>query len=529
MRYFQYLRKSTDDKDHQVLSLESQERENARRYSDNPDIEIVETITEKRSAKVPGRPLFNAMLDRIERGEAEGIIAWLPDRLARNSIDGGRLIYLLDTGKLKDLKFASYSFQNTPHGKYMLQIDFANAKLHVDSLSVNVRIGNRTKIENGWWPRMAPTGYLNVDRKGPTPIVPDPERFPLVKRLFEYALSGAYTVPQLLDIASNEWGLRTFKRRKIGGKPFTLSGLYNLLGNPFYAGILRLDGKDYPGKHPAMLTIADFQRLQKMLGRGDAPRAHRHEWDYTGLMKCVCGRSITAEHKTNRFGSRYAYYHCTRRQGAGRCSEPYIELRDLESEFRDFIASVTLSPKRHEWAIREALRSAESVQETLNAQRTALEKTSRETAAALKNLRHLRTHDQITEAEFLEDRDELLRDQSRVDQELERLSPANVIEPERAFVLLNVRALQWFDQGDGATRRLLLEATGSNPTLTGGKLSIDAAFPFVRYGRKREIQQMCTRVHDVRTHATEESVCRLVSIARLLTAKFGHDPFTEAA
>jgi len=128
MRYFQYIRKSTDDGDHQALSLEKQERENLRRFGDDPEVVIVETIEEKRSAKVPGRPLFNQMLNRIERGEADAILAWQPNRLARNSIDGGRVIYLLDTGKLKDLKFANYTFENNPQGKFMLSIAFANAK-----------------------------------------------------------------------------------------------------------------------------------------------------------------------------------------------------------------------------------------------------------------------------------------------------------------------------------------------------------------------------------------------------------------
>ena len=46
----------------------------------------------KFSAKAPGRPIFDEMLRRIERREAEGIIAWHPDRLARNSVDGGRIM-----------------------------------------------------------------------------------------------------------------------------------------------------------------------------------------------------------------------------------------------------------------------------------------------------------------------------------------------------------------------------------------------------------------------------------------------------
>jgi len=60
------------------------------------------------TAKVPGRPVFNRMIEQIEQGEATGILAWHPDRLARNSVDGGRIIYLLDTGKLSSLKFPTF-------------------------------------------------------------------------------------------------------------------------------------------------------------------------------------------------------------------------------------------------------------------------------------------------------------------------------------------------------------------------------------------------------------------------------------
>jgi len=66
---------------------------------------IIDELVEKQSAKIPGRPIFNDMLDRIEAGEAAGILSWHPDRLARNCVDGGCLIYLLDTGKLTALKF----------------------------------------------------------------------------------------------------------------------------------------------------------------------------------------------------------------------------------------------------------------------------------------------------------------------------------------------------------------------------------------------------------------------------------------
>ena len=133
-KYFIYARKSTDDKDHQIRSLPDQLAE-LRELARKEQIDVVDVFIEKQTAKIPGRPIFTNMLDRVEAGEASGILAWHPDRLARNSVDGGRVIYLVDTGKITDLKFPTFWFDATPQGKFMLSISFGQSKYYVDNLS----------------------------------------------------------------------------------------------------------------------------------------------------------------------------------------------------------------------------------------------------------------------------------------------------------------------------------------------------------------------------------------------------------
>ena len=180
MKYFLYIRKSTDEDDRQVLSLEAQETE-LKEFALRENLFIAATFRESQTAKEPGRPIFNDMLKRMERGEAEGILAWHPDRLARNSIDGGRIIFLIDTGKIKALKSPTFWFEPTPQGKFMLNIAFGQSKYFVDNFSENTKRGLRQKLRRGELPGYAPLGYLNDLLKHT--MFKDPERFRLVKKI----------------------------------------------------------------------------------------------------------------------------------------------------------------------------------------------------------------------------------------------------------------------------------------------------------------------------------------------------------
>ncbi|MDP2182386.1 MAG: recombinase family protein [Actinomycetota bacterium] len=481
MKYFLYCRKSSEAEDRQVLSIESQRADLERRLLELPGVEIVEIIEESRSAMTPGRPRFDAMVARIENGEAEGIATWAPDRLARNSIDGGRLIYLLDRGVLKDLKFSTYTFENNSQGKFMLQIMFGQSKYYSDALSENVKRGNRTKLENGWRPNRAPLGYRN-DPATRT-IVPDPVYFPLIEGLFQLVANRGCSIREATRIARDDWG---FVTPPVHGKPGVLlpdSTAHRIITDPFYAGVIVWNGRTWPGKHPPAVRLETFERLQLTLRWPTAIRPTT-EVPYRGLIRCGrCGRAVTAEHKQRRT-RRYLYYHCARRKPGDRCPEASVEAKALDAQILDFLRTLKIEPGLHDLILTSIERRDHALVRLNSTHRATLEATLRDVDRQADELTTLKLRGQLTDAQFTTQRGRL--DAERVDivARLETAQTGGIgIEPLRNLLRVSDQAADWFARADGEEKRMILKLVGSNPTLIDKKLSIQAAVPFIEVAK----------------------------------------------
>ena len=300
--YFIYCRKSSEAEDRQVLSIESQTRE-LKELAAKLNLPVVEVLMESKSAKDPGRPVFNAMMQRLYRGEAAGIICWKLDRLARNPVDGGSIIWAIKQHGIRVMTPAQ-TYAREDDNIILMYIEFGMAQKYVDDLSKNVRRGLKTKTENGWYPGIAPLGYLNNTEKltGQNTLIKDPDRFPLLRRMWDLMLTGLYTPPRILDIANKDWSFRTRLTKKLGGKPLCRSAIYQMFTKPFYYGWFEYpkgSGLQYRGKHEPMITEAEYDRVQVLLGRKGNPRPQIHkQFSFTGIIRCgECARMVTAEEK----------------------------------------------------------------------------------------------------------------------------------------------------------------------------------------------------------------------------------------
>jgi site-specific DNA recombinase len=456
---FLYVRKSTDVEDKQVLSIDAQLSE-LREFALREGVNVIEELIEKQSAKIPGRPIFNAMLERIEAGEADGILAWHPDRLARNSVDGGQIIYLLDTGKIKTLKFPTFRFESDPQGKFMLNIMFGQSKYYVDSLSENTKRGLREKVRRGEFPGPAPIGYLNDYRT--KRIIVDKERAPLVRRAFERYATGAVTLDVLRHFFA-EHGIQS-RKGKMVGRAF----ISNMLSNPFYYGHFRYTGEVHEGRHETIISKKLFDDANAVLKR-------RYKWSpfvqpvklkpFLGLLHCAtCGGAITAEIQKG-----HTYYRCTKKSRATTwCLQPYIREEALASEVTALLKPFAL---RADWADEmltrvkeEKEQAAQSASQVAMQKRAELDKIN----ARLQKLLDSFLDGIVDREEYTAEKAKLMSQKKTLEEQKGRLAAgrADWLEPFQSWILTARNAGEIAVSGSLPEKRVLaLKVFGSNLVL----------------------------------------------------------------
>ncbi len=344
-RYCLYARKSTESEEQQVLSIDSQIKEMLQ-MAERDNLEIVEIKKESHSAKEAGaRPVFNELVEGIKIGKFNGILTWAPDRISRNAGDLGRIVDLMDSGVLQEIRTYGQKFSNNPNEKFLLMILGSQAKLENDNKVVNVKRGMRARCEMGLYPCIAPTGYMNsknVDKRCHIEI--DPERAPIVKKMFEKIAYENITGRQLYF-----WLRDGVKFKTRTGKSLYLGNLYMVLRNHFYYGTFEYpkgSGEWYKGAHEPLISKALFDQVQEKIKVQNTRESgmQSKEFAFTKLVTCgLCGSGITADekYKKQKNGNvhRYVYYGCTKHNDKN-CKCGYINEDDLVERLAEMMDSI---------------------------------------------------------------------------------------------------------------------------------------------------------------------------------------------
>jgi site-specific DNA recombinase len=335
-KYFIYIRKSTDDKTHQVMSLSAQTHE-LRAFGNRENHHIFEVLEESKSAKLPGRPVFNQMLDRIERGEANGIMCWDIDRLYRNPIDEGRVRWLLQNGVIASIRTPTREFLPQDAG-LLMGVEGGRATDYIIRLAKNVQRGVREKLRRGEWPGSnKPVGYIYDHRL--RNIVPDPKKSKVVQTIFEEYAEGRHG---LVSASARLFELGIKSRT---GQPWSKWAVWQCLSNRLYIGVMEWKGEVYEGKYKTFISPDLFEKVQKVLKDKSKPRKVRngHNFPFCGLFRCTCGSMMSAQWAKGN-GGMYRYYRCTRKAGA--CDEPYTQEQSVADQCLDHIRPFAISTEQ---------------------------------------------------------------------------------------------------------------------------------------------------------------------------------------
>lgn len=356
-KYFGYIRVSTTKQGEQGSSLQEQKAA-VEAYTRRHVLRIVEWFEEQETAASQGRPIFNRMVKRLERGEAAGVITHKIDRSARNLKDWARLGELVDRGI--ELHFAHESIDLTSRsGRLSADILAVVAADYIRNLRDEVRKGFYGRLKQGLYPIGAPLGYL--DQGGGKPKRIDPIAGPLVRTAFELYRTGQWSLHTLVPELHRR-GLRT--RR--GGR-VSRASLSVILNNPFYAGIIKLrkTGEVFQGIHEALIDVGLFDQVQAVLQGRKPHQGTRRRFRYQRLVRCAyCKYALVGELQKGRI-----YYRCHTRT----CPRARMREDQIDEALADKCRSLRLTDDQWKSAQREVARLLESVRNEVPKARDRIE------------------------------------------------------------------------------------------------------------------------------------------------------------
>ena len=473
VKYFLYARKSTEDEERQVMSIEAQIAE-LHEYATRENLEIAEEFIESKSAKTPGREVFNEMIEEIKESKGPvGILAWHPDRLARNSVDGGQIIYLIDTGKITALRFPTFWFEPTPQGLFMLQVAFGQSKYYSDNLSENVKRGFRQKLRRGEWPAKAPLGYINNPKT--KNIEPEPIKSRIIQKAFQEYSQGQHTLESLGKRLA-EFGLVSKN-----GTSLAKATIQRMLTNLAYIGLIQQKGEVYEGKYQPIISRELFDKVQQKLKERAKPRKSkkRHDFPFVGLFKCgECGGMITAQFAHGN-GGIYRYYRCSKKFGV--CSQRYLREDLLVEQLKSFLRKLILPDDWIEKMLAEVKKWGKEEKEISQNFLRDLEKEIEETKQKLDKLVSGYLDGIIEKDIYLQKKENLIKTKIALEAKKNdfRREKRNWLEPLKNWIL-EVKQVKNLVASDNFHQiKEFIKKSGTNRTLLDRKISLTFLEPWL--------------------------------------------------
>lgn len=485
-----YFRKSTESEDRQALSIDSQIDEMQEVISDYGVPKFAKKYQESKSAKEQGKRIeFLQMESDIEKGLIDSIACWKLDRLARNMIEGGKIIDWLSKGKLKCI--ITYEKVWYPSDNVIVMaVEFGQGKQYVKDLSVNVKRGLRKKYAKGLPSGVSTIGFKNTPHLecGQRHWTVDEVRFPLVQKAIKEFLTGTYSGKKLALYCRDVLKLTTQQHKKIGGKLVNDSYVNKMLKNPVYAGFFFTNGirHELDPRLPTIITEEEHNKILRMLGVKNQTRYQTHETPFAKFLTgpngetmtidpkfqlvCDCGKKFAYRKKDEcpkcnlkigeiqnpKFLNYNYYFNATKRYRDGKY-KTVEEKKVLEKTYEEIINPLSLCPELVEW-FKETIEEVEDkvVREHIELNKSRV-KILEEVEKEKDNLRALLRRGIINDAEYKKD---LATLENGVPDVVSEKKPWKELMNE--MVNLGTDCKEVFEKGDIKAKKQVLYKSQSN-------------------------------------------------------------------
>lgn len=341
------LRVSTTEQSEKNISIPAQKTK-LTAYCNAKDWDIFDFyIDDGYSGKDMNRPELQRLIKDAQEKKFDVVVVWKLDRLSRRQKD---VMYLIEDVFLANgIDFASVTENidtSTPVGRAMIGVMAVFAQLERETIIERTKMGKEEAARQGRFFGGKPIlGYTSQDKK----LVIDPLQADIIRKIFKIYLDGnGYGV---IAEQLNEQNVPTPR----GDSFWYVATVARLLQNPTYAGYIEHLGNLYPGKHEAIISKADWNKVQRMIAQNRYRYGVKEPSELgilRGLVYCgECGARMRV--KTTNGTRRRAQYICYSRDKIAKhmikdenCPSKYIEAHKLEDKVIDQLLTYALHPDK---------------------------------------------------------------------------------------------------------------------------------------------------------------------------------------
>lgn len=348
MRARLYIRRSDDDQS--AYSPEAQERRARDHCAARGHVVVGVYTDDDLSGKIEHRGNLQRMLADATSDPGSVVVVDKFDRLARDTELLLRTIYKTLHSRRVTVESVTESIDPyTPLGKMMLTVSGGVSTYYVDNLAQEVSKGLREKWERGGVVGNPPFGYrrtFEVDGRGERIPASDTltptDDAPLVRHTYERYATGAYSAAGMAEFLNADGYTHTGKD---GVRvPFTIDSVRAILACPTYAGLTAYRGETRPGRHPAIVPMELWARVQAIRMRRAEGHVGKSTAKTTSLLSDIafCGNCGEKLHYHPTGGG--VYYRCKGRRLRGRsaCDASMVSLARVDSHIRDILDALAI-------------------------------------------------------------------------------------------------------------------------------------------------------------------------------------------